>query len=610
MTIDIDEQSPTLSFEARNPANPTQVVVDTSDSESPVAGGRIEIAPQGTSSWTTLPTSFTSRGQLIATIPDAGLSGRYTIQATACSQVGNCGSTSETLTMPLRLAARSDASFAAIVDPLVAKKVKERVRVGWHWAAVLRHGKAVKVKRGGHWKTITVIKKVEACTRKRVKTSRHHWKLETHCRAPRTVLRGTDRVAYGQSVTVNGLLVTSQDVPIANTPVQILTAPNNGLGQYTQAASVTTSADGAWSAALPAGPSRLIEAVYGGSATLLPATGRATVTVPASLKIKIAPRIAPWGSESASPAGSSEATCRPTRRYCGSTSASDGSDTSKACPRSLQMNLPDRLDQRRPRRDPPVVLGRHALRGRVPVRPRELQKGDRHARRAHPGGGEATPPSRHEAAPPCHQTSQGRAPPPRAQEAGKEAMIARHRGDLRAHTRWRPSVQAAVRGTTEPEQGADLQPAAFAGDGPKARHGRRLLLAVVTVIALAVIAGQQHGGRTPITARLPATPRQWVDQWTTASLENPARVCQQLYAPALASAFKTDTGRSCTRYYATVTSTSFRVRHVLQDGGTAVVEAHQVGARHNWGYFTMVLSRVKDGWQAVDVVPGGPVLPR
>jgi hypothetical protein len=297
MTIDIDEQSPSLSFEARDPSNPTQVVVDTSDSESHVAGGEIEMAPQGTSNWTSLPTSFTSSGQLIATIPDGGLSGPYTIEATACSQVSNCGSTSEALTMPLRLAASSDVSFATIVDALVAKKIKERVRVGWHWAAVLRHGKAVKVKRGGHWKTITVIKRVEGCTRKRVKTGKHHWKLRPRCRAPKIALRSTDRAAFGHSVTVHGLLLTSQDVPIADTPVRILTAPNNGLGQYTQAASVTTSAAGAWSATLPAGPSRLIEAIYGGSATLLPATGHATVIVPARIRItSIEPRRISWGA--------------------------------------------------------------------------------------------------------------------------------------------------------------------------------------------------------------------------------------------------------------------------------------------------------------------------
>jgi len=297
ITVDIDEQSPSLSIAPQDPNNPAQVVVNTSDSESKVASGQIEIAPQGTTNWTQIPTTFASNGQLIATIPDAGLSGPYSIQATACSQVGNCGSTSEMLKMPLRVAASSDVSFSTIVDPLVAKRVKERVRVGWHYVAVLRHGQAVKVKRGGHWKTITVIKMVERCTHKRVKVGKHRWKLSQTCKAPRVALRGTEHVQFGKPVTINGLLLSSQGVPLANTPVSIMTAPNNGMGQFTQAATVTSNAAGAWSATLPAGPSRVIQAVYAGSQTLLPATGQATVTVPARIRIKITPRTTPWGSQ-------------------------------------------------------------------------------------------------------------------------------------------------------------------------------------------------------------------------------------------------------------------------------------------------------------------------
>ena len=297
MTIDIDEQSPSLSFDPQDPSNAAQVVVNTSDNESQVADGQIEIAPHGTTNWTQVPTTFASNGQLIATIPDAGLSGPYTIQATACSQVGNCGTTSETLTMPLRVSASSDVSFSTIVDRLVAKKVKERVRVGWHWAAVLRHGQAVKVKRGGHHKTITVIRYVESCTHRRKRTGKHKWTMQKTCRQPHVTLRGNERVAFGKRVTVNGLLLSSQGVPLTNVPVKIMTAPNNGLGQYTQAATVTTNAAGAWSTTLPAGPSRIIQAVYGGSATLLPATGQATVAVPARVRIKITPRAVRWGSE-------------------------------------------------------------------------------------------------------------------------------------------------------------------------------------------------------------------------------------------------------------------------------------------------------------------------
>jgi hypothetical protein len=83
-----------------------------------------------------------------------------------------------------------------------------------------------------------------------------------------------------------------------------------------------------------------------------------------------------------------------------------------------------------------------------------------------------------------------------------------------------------------------------------------------------------------------------------------------LFAPALATVFKTDTGRSCLAYYRDVRAVSFRIRRVLEDGGTAAIEARQVGSRRNWGYFTVLLSHVDAGWQAIDIVPGGSVRPR
>jgi hypothetical protein len=61
---------------------------------------------------------------------------------------------------------------------------------------------------------------------------------------------------------------------------------------------------------------------------------------------------------------------------------------------------------------------------------------------------------------------------------------------------------------------------------------------------MAAIASYGHH-RSISPAGVPSTPSQWVEQWTAASLDSPARVCQQLFAPALAAAFKSDTRRSC-----------------------------------------------------------------
>jgi hypothetical protein len=191
-------------------------------------------------------------------------------------------------------------------------------------------------------------------------------------------------------------------------------------------------------------------------------------------------------------------------------------------------------------------------------------------------------------------------------------MIARHRGEERLHSRWRP---AATTGIGSERRDADVvepdgDPIAPELVDPPAAGSRRFpaLIGVAAVIAIAAIA--THHNRPAQSRDLPSTPRQWVQQWTAASLEDPARACQQPFAPALAAAFKADTGQSCLAYYRSVSNSSFRIRHVLEDGPTATVEAQQLGHGRRWGYFTIVLSHLHGGWHAVDIAPGGSVRPR
>jgi hypothetical protein len=193
-------------------------------------------------------------------------------------------------------------------------------------------------------------------------------------------------------------------------------------------------------------------------------------------------------------------------------------------------------------------------------------------------------------------------------------MIARHRGDERFHSRWRPgageTTSTPTRNTHIEELGEREVDELEVLDRPLARR-RRLwaLIAVVVVVAVGVFASQRYLRQTAGTP-LPSTAQQWVEQWTAASIDNPSRVCRQLFAPALAAVFKADTGRSCLDYYNDVNAKSFRIRHILVDGNAAAVEVREVGLRPNWGYVTMLLSHVEQGWQAVDIVPGGPVRPR
>jgi hypothetical protein len=87
-------------------------------------------------------------------------------------------------------------------------------------------------------------------------------------------------------------------------------------------------------------------------------------------------------------------------------------------------------------------------------------------------------------------------------------------------------------------------------------------------------------------------------------------VCHHLFAPGLAAAFKADTGDTCLAYYRQIDSPSYRVRRTLQDGPSAAVEAQQLGHGRTFGYFTILLSHLDRGWQAIDIVPGGTVRPR
>jgi hypothetical protein len=294
-TIRIDEAPPAIAFEPTNPSDPTAVVVDTSDNESGAAGGSIEMAPAGTNDWTSLPISFDGT-HLRAGFDDAGMNGSYAFRATACDNAGNCATTTHDLALPVRAAPDSQVSLTRIVNPLQRRIVREQVRVGWHWATIRRDHKLVRVKRGGHLKTIRVVKYVEQCSTKRVHTTRNGWRLRRICRTPQVHVTKTLFVHYGRKVTLAGLYTTASGVPLSGQPVRILAAPDNNSGAFTQVAIVTTGPNGSWSATLPPGPSRIIRAVTDGTATLLPSSGQVTTIVPAKVKLlRVWPRHVPWG---------------------------------------------------------------------------------------------------------------------------------------------------------------------------------------------------------------------------------------------------------------------------------------------------------------------------
>jgi hypothetical protein len=327
VTVHIDEAPPSLSFEPQNPADPTSVVVDASDTESGVAGGSIEMAPAGTGSWAALPTTMMG-GQLVAHFNDAGLHGLYAFAVRGCDSVGNCGTATRTLMLPVRIPAVSDVSLEALpivgcarpaaphaaaasatsVPSQPASHPTQAARPGLNGAglalgraALLRHAPLIRVPiaagsvfaRATSWSSLSSHRPRSHIART---TRLPQAPRQTGCTKATAKLVKRANVAFGQAVRVHGLLTSSAGFPLAYQPVAILTAPDNGSNAFTEAAAATTGPDGSWTATLPPGPSRIIRAVYAGSQTVLPASGQASTTVPAEIRINISPRIVPWGS--------------------------------------------------------------------------------------------------------------------------------------------------------------------------------------------------------------------------------------------------------------------------------------------------------------------------
>ena len=179
-------------------------------------------------------------------------------------------------------------------------------------------------------------------------------------------------------------------------------------------------------------------------------------------------------------------------------------------------------------------------------------------------------------------------------------MIARLRGEHDTRWgRWRP---AAARDPV-----ASIHAVPRSQRSLRALAWRRAAAFLCAGAALAAGGVAALGELAPGSAllRLPATPRAWLDAYEAAAVDNPLRVCSELFSPQLAGAYgKAMRGGTCTSYFEQITSFSVVVRRVLQDGDTAVLELRQTVRPRDWA---VVLSRRSRGWQAVDLLPGDMV---
>ena len=246
-----------------------------------------------------------------AEVPVSGV-GAHSVRCSAANnavdQAGNHGwSDPASWSVKIGEPTVSGISFGNVVDALRCARVKERVTVPARWVTV-RHGhKLVKVRRPAHTKLVKVMRCHPRTTLRRVtvwvtvrrqgrKVRVKRTELERVVLTPHVVNSTSRRVPYGHGTTVNGWLGTDAGIALGGQTVSVLTAPDNGLGQFTAATTVTTVANGSWSASLPPGPSRLVEAVYGGSPTTEPSSSPdVLMAVPAKLRVKIKPARVSWG---------------------------------------------------------------------------------------------------------------------------------------------------------------------------------------------------------------------------------------------------------------------------------------------------------------------------
>jgi hypothetical protein len=203
----------------------------------------------------------------------------------------------QTATLDIQEPTLDSVSFTRLVDKLRCSHRRERLRIPAHWVTERYHGHKVRVHVPAQTRTTTVVH----CHPRIVKEHRvvnGREVIERVVELPHLVQGQHDLVPYGQGATVHGWLGDAgTSNALAGQPVQILTAPANGAGDFTPLETVRTNAEGAWSAQVPAGPSRVIEADFAGTQTLAPATSDfAHLTVRASPRVRVTPTHTRWGS--------------------------------------------------------------------------------------------------------------------------------------------------------------------------------------------------------------------------------------------------------------------------------------------------------------------------
>jgi hypothetical protein len=292
-TVEVDNVHPTVAI-----SGPTDA---SSDTGAQILTATASAGPSGLSSMSCSLDGAPAHPYTSPSvqIPVQGI-GVHQLTCTAFSNArdasGTLGSSAPTAwTLRIRQPSVSTVSFAHIADALRCRSTRERVSVPAHWVTGRSHGHRVRVRLHAE----TRIVNVQRCHPRVVRVRRRshgRTRVERIVLLPHTVQRSEEHVGYGHSTTVSGWLGTAQGDALGAQTVEIVAAPDDGAGQFAHVATTTTASNGSWTARISPGPSRLLRALYVGSSTVEPSASElARVSVPASLRFGVRPRLTRWG---------------------------------------------------------------------------------------------------------------------------------------------------------------------------------------------------------------------------------------------------------------------------------------------------------------------------
>jgi len=308
--INVDNTTPSVSLSAPPDTTSTSGVqyVTATGSAGPSGIAAISCSVDGGASQT-YPGA-------IAQIPVAGI-GSHEVSCSARNRALNVSgapatSPTTTLDLSIRQPTASAITFARIANALKCHTATQIIKVAGRLHTVRRHGKRVRVRgparrvrrRVRKCHARTVIRTVRVVLKRHGKPVLRHGKpvyVKRKVRRvllPHTVDEPKRRVRHGKATTVNGFLGLTDGTALAGQTVALYASPDDNAPRFRPMGTVTTNAYGVWTARVPAGPSRLIEAVYGGSGTTEPATSSTVqLTVPAKIALSISPRTVPWSGK-------------------------------------------------------------------------------------------------------------------------------------------------------------------------------------------------------------------------------------------------------------------------------------------------------------------------